>query len=213
MKKCEVIYKWKQIVNVQTSFPEPIKLINSDVVGGFDILGTPIGTKDFCEKYVRENVFKDLKKGISVISRIEDPQVAVHILRSCLSFGKLVHVLRSVPPAFLIDICHEYNIILRAAFSTITGISLHKKTLVQFSRSISRGGLGFRDPSKFSYIAYFASVANACTRDDIKLCDVEDIENTIDFINSNVVKHDNIQFTVWSKFKIKWGLLFWTILV
>ena len=120
-----------------------------------------------------------------------------------MSFGNLVYVLRSVPPSFLIDICHDYNNILRAAFSTITGISLHKKTLVQFSRSISRGGLGFRDPSKFSYIAYFASVANACTRDDIKLCNVEDIENTIDFINSNVVKHDNIQFTVSSKFKIK----------
>ncbi len=170
---------------------------------GFEILGAPIGPKGFCENYVRTSVFTDLKKGIAAVSRIEDPQVALHILRSCLSFGKLVHVLRSVPPSFLDNICNEYNSIIRGAFSTITGIYPNADNMIQFSRSVSRGGLGFRDPSSFAFIAYFASAVNASVLDDFPLSDVEDITVTISFINDNVLKPGEAPYNTTTQYVIE----------
>ena len=81
--------------------------------------------------------------------------------------------------SFLDNIFNEYNSIIRDAFSTITGIYPNADNMIKFSRSVSRGGLGFRDPSSFAFIAYFAY--------NFPLRDVEDITATILFIDDNVL--------------------------
>ncbi len=96
-KKCEIIFKQKDakrnsgapslsagvplsLSSVRSCFPEPIKIIQTNDTVGLEILGTPIGPTLFCEKFIREKTLKDIKKGISAITQIDDPQVALHVL-------------------------------------------------------------------------------------------------------------------------------------
>ncbi len=116
-----------------------------------------------------------------------------------------MHLLRTVPPRQLENICTEYNICIRDAFSKITGIFPSEANFIQFSRSVGRGGLGFRNPIFFSHIAYLASSINASTRDQTSLGDIDDIQSAINYVNEYVLSDNDIPYNIDSEFRIPKG--------
>ena len=92
-EKCELIPPegW------QGECPEELKCVPLGNPSGFDLLGAPIGDKEFCEEYVRERVVK-IKAALKNLEMIDDPQVEMLLLRSCLGLPKFGFSLRSAPP-------------------------------------------------------------------------------------------------------------------
>ena len=65
---------------------------------GVTFLGTPVwGTDSYISSYVADIIWK-VKQLQSSILELNDPQVELHLLRSCLGIGKVNHILRTVQP-------------------------------------------------------------------------------------------------------------------
>ena len=64
--------------------------------GNFELLGGPIGSREFCNQHTQDRVEK-VKEILTALGELPDPQVALLLLRHCASFGKLVFSLRVVP--------------------------------------------------------------------------------------------------------------------
>ena len=105
-----------------------------------------------------------------------------------------MHLLRTVPPRQLENMCTEYIMCIRDAFSKITGIFPSEANFIQFSRSVARGGLGFRNPIFFSHIAYLASSINASTRDQTRMGDMDNIQAAINYVNATVLSDNDIPY-------------------
>ena len=95
LSKCEIF--WPSGDQSFCEFPADISrvLLNK---GGVDLLGSPIfGSHEFFEDFVKWKV-KSIVDMQSHLLDIDDPQVDLHLLRSCFSLCKLNYLLRTVPP-------------------------------------------------------------------------------------------------------------------
>ena len=69
-----------------------------DTKGGADFLGSPLwGSEDFFNTSLSTRIDK-IWESQQRLQDIEDPQVELLLLRSCLSLCKLNRILRTVPP-------------------------------------------------------------------------------------------------------------------
>ena len=66
------------------------------LTGCFEILGASIVDKEFCSAYTQSKVNKATQL-LAQIAKIDDPQVASKLLRSCAGVCKLTHNMRVVP--------------------------------------------------------------------------------------------------------------------
>ena len=101
--------------------------------------------------------------------KIEDPQVCLRILRSCLGFCKIVYTMRTVPWEMHADQLVAYDEVIRSTFSTCTGISPNDSQWEQATRGFECAGLGLRSASFHAAAAYLAScaaTAKACAEVD-----------------------------------------------
>ena len=57
--------------------------------GCFKLLGAPIGTDEYCQSLTSKRAAK-VQSSLDAIGELPDPQVALALLRSCASFGKMV---------------------------------------------------------------------------------------------------------------------------
>ena len=64
--------------------------------GCFKLLGVPIGTVEYCRTLTDERAAK-VQNSLDAIGKLPDPQVALALLRSCSSFGKMVFAARATP--------------------------------------------------------------------------------------------------------------------
>ena len=59
--------------------------------GGFRLLGAPIGKTEYCQFLTAERVVR-IQSSLDAIGALPDLQVALALLRSCASYGKMVLV-------------------------------------------------------------------------------------------------------------------------
>ena len=58
---------------------------------GLELLGTPIGSDDFVQEFVNDRISGIEKSIVSNLSVLENPQIQLSLLRSCLSLPKIVY--------------------------------------------------------------------------------------------------------------------------
>ena len=91
------------------------------------------------------------------LSILDDPQVELHLLRSCLSSCKIIHLLCTVPFSILKPFLHQFDLNLRTSLSCIMRCSLSDSSWCQASLPFSFGGLGLRESVLSASAAFLGS--------------------------------------------------------
>jgi len=136
-------------------FPVEIKITKSME---FSILGSPIGSDDYCDKFVNGIIHKTEKlfKGIEAL---EEKQIAYNILRYCSSFCKIIHCIRTIPPDSIVNALTKFETRIRKSMECVIDGSLNHSNWIQTSLSTRNGGFGLRSPKTHSAGAYSSSVS------------------------------------------------------
>lgn len=127
-----------------------------------EILGAPVGDRAFCSAFAGERVDK-AEKLLKAIGELEDPQVALHLLRQCASYGKVVFVTRCTPPDLIAAELGRFDVGVRRCFESFSGLFPDDSQWRQASLAIRHGGLGLRSAAEHSAAAYVASFSS-CRR-------------------------------------------------
>ena len=102
--------------------------------GGFEFLGAPVGSNEFCENHSAERA-DQAKKLWSAITELDDPQVGLRLMRACAGFCKLVYSARVVCPDAHMWALQTFDTLLRDALSELTGLQLSDRQWAQAGRS------------------------------------------------------------------------------
>ena len=101
---------------------------------------------------------------LEAIGELEDPQVALRLLRSCAGHARIVHSIRCTPPAAHPDALTAFDLKVRSCFSSLSGIHLDSAQWEQANRSFAQAGLGLRSAARDASAAYLASVGSTSGR-------------------------------------------------
>ena len=97
----------------------------------------------------------------SLITELDNPQIELHLLRSCLSTCKVIHLLRSVPIGDIGNIINHFDLNLRSSLSQIMHCTLTDEAWLQATLPLRLSGLGLREASPLAPIAFASSCALA----------------------------------------------------
>ena len=172
--KCEVIFSRRPR---EDPFPADVVAKDGKVLragykriytfpnGGFDLLGTPIGTDKFVDEYVERKVLVRCAAAFDAARTLDDPHVAYCLLRSTCGFSRLVHILRTVPPTQARKGARAFDEALYKAARACLRVPLPDPVWAQACLSVARGGLGLRLTSPHRSAAYIASVSECAHLD------------------------------------------------
>jgi len=90
LDKCVV---WWPKARSFDNFPSSIKRAPVD---GIKLLGAPIGTQKFCEKFICKKTAK-LARLHGLLLELDDSQIEMCLLRGCLAVCKVNYFLRTIP--------------------------------------------------------------------------------------------------------------------
>jgi len=134
------------------NFPTDIKRVKN-----LELLGSPLwGDDAFFSEFISscsEKVAASQEK----LSLIDDPQVELHLLRSCLSSCKVIHLLRTVPFTILKPLLYQFDHNLRSCLGRIMQCSLSDASWQQASLPFRLGGLGLRESTYSAFPAFLGS--------------------------------------------------------
>ena len=87
---------------------------------GFCLLGSPVGPPHFCESTVRKRVER-IRSSVQQLHVLEDSQMELALLRSCLSMPKFNFALRSCPPSYIQQATSAFDVLTRESLSDLAG--------------------------------------------------------------------------------------------
>ena len=178
--KCELILKPPSAHRVAL-FPEiPQQRILRD--GNFSILGSPVGSAQYCSDYLREHALAPALSTLSAIKKIDDPQVALTLIRQCSGFCQLVFSLRATPTKPLLDLCSSLDTAVIQALEDAL-CSLNPPGRVQAQSRKEYGGFGLHSSSLFCSAAYVSSVSFAASQDGWDALDAEGFREAMAHVN------------------------------
>ena len=152
--KCEIIPTAGLNCSLNKDFfPEDI-IYRED--GNFELLGGPIGSKEFCNLHTQKRVDK-AKEVLSALGELPDPQVAFILLRHCASFSKLVYSLRVVPHHKHKAALQQFDNAIRDCIESFLCCSLSNTEWTLATLSTKMGGLGLRSTEHHSPAAFISS--------------------------------------------------------
>ena len=122
-----------------SDFPCSIKRCSPQ---GFDLLGSPIGSKEWCNTYIKSKRVDKIAKGLQNLHLIDDPQVELTLLRSCLGMPKFAFALRSAPAPDILEAASDFNALIDATRDERFGLSLSPLQKLQLQLPIWMGGSG-----------------------------------------------------------------------
>jgi len=150
LSKCELFWPSGD------SFPEFPTNINR-ASEGLELLGSPIwGTDNFFDQFLSSRLSRVVAAQDS-IAILEDPQVELHLLRSCLGSCKIIHLLRTVPFSILRSFLEKFDSHLKGCLGRILQCSLPSNSWCQASLPFRLGGLGLRSSSSSAAAAFLGS--------------------------------------------------------
>jgi len=153
LSKCELF--WPSGDPTFPEFPSDIKRVTS-----LELLGSPLwGDENFFHKFLSSRLDK-VATTQDKLALLDDPQVELHLLRSCLSSCKIIHLLRTVPLSVLRPYLCQFDHNLRSCLSRIMQCSLSDQSWCQATLPFRFGGLGLRE-SVFSASAAFLGSCNS----------------------------------------------------
>ena len=112
------------------------------------------------------------------LSDIDNPQIELHLLRSCLSLCKVNYLLRTKPPDAITESYNLFEIDFHQSLESIIHSSLDETAMLQASLPISFAVLVLRNAASSALAAYIGSLNS--TKDLVsRLCksdsDVDDV--------------------------------------
>eukprot|EP00663_Eupelagonemidae_sp_cell21sb_P000220 gene220-2251_t len=131
--------------------------------GNFELLGAAIGSAEWCNTHTQERVGK-AQALLNEIGLLDDPQIALRLLRNCASFGKLVFSARVTEFGKHTDALTDFDTRVRSCFESFSGL---RPTDTQWRRavlSIRNGGLGLRRISDHAAAAWLSSCTTTAAR-------------------------------------------------
>lgn len=137
----------------------PAEIVERSESYEFSLLGAPIGSDVFCASFA-DSKLKKVKEVLPKLVEMHHPQAALHMLRSCLSFGKVNHLARCTPssPQFVKKM-RELDDAVRGCLETIIrpGAQLEDASWLQAQLGLAQGGLGLRSAERHCAAAYVGS--------------------------------------------------------
>ena len=109
-----------------------------------DILGSPIGSKVYCEYWVSQKLLKKLPALLDGLNRLDHLQSSFLLLLFCASFCKMVWYIRTIPPELIADSCSQFDISVIQEFESLIGHGLPPHSILQAQLGTKLGGLGLR---------------------------------------------------------------------
>ena len=131
-------------------------------------MGAAIGDDTFVTAHTARRV-QAVSPLLEQLSSLQDAQVGIRLLRPCASYGRVMHSMRCTPPASHQEPLQQFDSMVQAAFSSITGLHLNSAQREQASRGLCHAGLGLRSATLDSPAAFLASkgtTALACEQLD-----------------------------------------------
>ena len=139
LSKCEIYWPWGD--QAFPEFPAEVTRIG-ELQHGVELLGSPVfGDAEFLCTAVGRRVSKVLAAQAH-LEDLDHPQVALHLLKSCLSICKINHLLRTVPPSAAATEWSRFDTGLRHALGGITRTSVPDAAWLQATLPVRLGGLG-----------------------------------------------------------------------
>ena len=160
LKKCEIF--WPSGDQEFPAFaPEIQRSVN--IYGGIDFLGCPVyGPDSYVCEFVSQRVDRILNWQ-DRLSALEDPQVELHLLRSCLSLCKLNHIIRTVPGCRIDEVLLRFDRGLHHSLESLSSSSISDLPWRQATLPTRLGGLGLREAHRSSSAAFVGSCNSSRT--------------------------------------------------
>ena len=157
VEKCELVLCGGPDASVDRSlFPAAMRVNSS---GAFSLLGAPIGGPPFTEAFTQAERVEKVRPLLQALSRLQDPQTGLLLLRHCASFCKMVFALRVTPPTLLGQAPANFDNEVRGCPEQLCTGPLPDQAWQQASLCTSAGGLGLRSAVAHAAAAYVASLA------------------------------------------------------
>ena len=153
----------KSLVYIPDGGDPSNNLLPSDIPitkNGFTLLGCPIGPFPFCDSIFSKRVEK-VKQSIARLPDLQDSQMEMALLRSCLALPKVSFSLRSCPPVYIKQGTAEWDNTMRDALSDLAGGPLSDWGWLKASLPSSCGGLNIRSASLHAPAAYISSTTQS----------------------------------------------------
>ena len=158
LSKCELY-----LPSGDSSFPNfhpAIKCINPKN-SGLEHLGSPIwGPPQFYDAFLSVQFDKIVAIQDKLVD-LEDPQVELHLLRSCLSVCKVTHLLHCVPSSSLGSFPSRFDLRLRECLSRILCCGISDSSWTQATLPFRLGGLGVHESEHSAAPASVGSCNNS----------------------------------------------------
>ena len=154
LTKCELYWP-----SGDQSFPEfPTAITRtSQASDGVELLGSPVhGSPEFFDNAVGQRITKVLAAQAH-LDDLDDPQIALHLLRSCLSLCKINHLLRTVPTHLACQQWLRFDKGLRESLGRIIHTSLPSSAWSQATLPCRLGGLSLREARLTRHAAFLGS--------------------------------------------------------
>ena len=154
MEKCEVF--WLSGDNSFAEFPDSVQRVQC-ISGGAEFLGSPVfGSDSFFDATFGRKIDKVLSCQ-GHLTDFEDPQVELHLLRSCMSLCKVNHLLRTVPSDKAKLQLERFDNSFRFCLEVISHSSLSDISWKQATLPIRVSGLGLRQACRTASLAFVGS--------------------------------------------------------
>src|SRR6185437_16244423 len=119
----------------------PSDLCQRSTCPNFLLLGAPLGDKQFCEERVLA-VRNANTRLLDRLVELEDPQISLHLLRSCASFCRFVYLARTTPSQFIADALKGVDSDFHDCLCRFSALQLPDTAWRQSQLSLSSGRLG-----------------------------------------------------------------------
>lgn len=150
LSKCEVVVPGN-VTPADLSTALPAALLWGDggvgrVLRNFEFLGAAIGNDAFVAQHTATRVAKTTAL-LEAIAELEDPQVALRLLRASAGHSRLLHSMRCNPPLAQQAALEHFDSLVRDCFSSFTGLHLVQTQWEQVTRGLAQAGLSLRSAS------------------------------------------------------------------
>eukprot|EP00666_Eupelagonemidae_sp_cell4sb_P017760 gene17760-biopygen41254 len=179
LAKCELVVPSGQLSPVCAElFPAPLRF---DSAGGSRVqldgnfafldaredcsyLGSPIGSLDHCNAVLADRVER-VRAILRAVSTVRDPEVAYKIMQHCVNYGRVMHLMRTVPFDPRASGFTAFDDAVCDAFSEVTGIFPSPEQWSRACRGVWAGGCGLRSAQRHwpaAFLTSFLDTRAAC---------------------------------------------------
>eukprot|EP00666_Eupelagonemidae_sp_cell4sb_P017976 gene17976-biopygen815 len=127
-------------------------------------LGSPIGSLDHCNQVLTDRVDR-VRAILRAVATVRDPEVAFKIMKHCVNYGRVMHLMRTVPYDSRASGFTAFDNAVCDAFSDVTGVFPSPEQWARACRGVWAGGCGLRSAHRHwpaAFLTSFLDTRAAC---------------------------------------------------